>query len=283
MNVFALHAPTDSVGLRWTGSAIAIVAIHAGLIAAGIWWYHQPAPPGVAIPTIMIDMAPATAAPETQPLDIAPGPEMMQSEAPSEPPPEPVQQKQVEEQIPPTPLMEKPVVEAPPEQKIEPTPPPPEPAKIIPNPPKPVPEKPKPKPIRAEVKKKPNDTPAAPQTTAAPRAERVAPAASAAAAGASRAASASYNQLVQSHLQRFKQFPQSARTGQSGTAVVRIAFTLDRSGRVLSSRLLGSSGNSALDAETLAMIRRAQPFPAFPPEKTGGTEAFNVPLRYDLR
>ena len=72
-------------------------------------------------------------------------------------------------------------------------------------------------------------------------------------------------------------------TIKSGTAVVRIAFTLDRSGRVLSSRLLGSSGNQALDAETLAMVRRAQPFPAFPPEKTGGTEAFNVPLRYDLR
>lgn len=283
MNVFALHVPTDSAGLRWTGSAIAIVAIHAGLIAAGIWWYHQPAAPGVAIPAIMIDMAPATAAPETQPLDIAPGPEMQQSEALSEPPPEPVQQKQVEEQIPPTPLIEKPVVEAPPEQKTKPTPPPPEPAKVIPDPPKPVPERPKPKPIRAEVKKKPNDMPAASQTAAAPRAERIAPAASAAAAGASRAASASYNQMVAAHLQRFKQFPQSARTGMTGTATVRVAFTLDRSGRVLSSRLLGSSGNSALDAETLAMIRRAQPFPAFPSEKTGGTDTFNVPLRYDLR
>lgn len=283
MNVFALHAPTESVGLRWTGSAIAIVAIHASLIGAGIWWYHQPNPPGVTMPAIMIDMAPATAAPETQPLDIAPGPEMQQSDAPSEPPPEPVQQKQADEQIPPTPLMEKPVVEAPPEQKAEPTPPPQEPAKIIPDAPKPVPEKPKPKPIRAEVKKKPNDTPAAPRTTAAPRAERIAPEASAAAAGASRAASASYNQMVASHLQRFKQFPESARTGMTGTATVRVAFTLDRGGHLLSSRLLGSSGNSALDTETLAMVRRAQPFPAFPPEKIGSTEAFNVPLRYDLR
>ncbi len=280
MNVFALHAPTDSVRLRWAGSAMAIIAIHAGLIAAGIWWYRQPNPPGVAIPAIMIDMAPATAAPETQPLDVAPGPEMQQSEAPSEPPAEPVQQKQAEEQIPLTPPMEKPVVEAPLEQKAEPAP---EPAKIVPDPPKPVPEKPRPKPVRAEVKKKPSDTPAAPRTTAAPRAERIAPAASAAAAGASRAASASYNQLVQSHLQRFKQFPQSARTGQSGTAIVRIAFTLDRGGRVVSSRLLGSSGNQALDAETLAMVRRAQPFPPFPPEKIGGTDSFNVPLRYDLR
>ena len=280
MNVFALHAPTDSVRLRWAGSAMAIVAIHAGLIAAGIWWYRQPSLPGVAIPAIMIDMAPATAAPETQPLDVAPGPDMQQSEAPSEPPPEPVQQKQAEEQIPPTPPMEKPVVEAPPEQKAEPAP---EPAKIVPDPPKPVPEQPRPKPVRAEVKKKPSDTPAAPRTTAALRAERIAPAASAAAAGASRAASASYNQLVQSHLQRFKQFPQSARTGQSGTAIVRIAFTLDRGGRVVSSRLLGSSGNQALDAETLAMVRRAQPFPPFPPEKIGGTDSFNVPLRYDLR
>src|SRR6478735_6644641 len=50
--------------------------------------------PRDTMPTIMIDRAPATAAPETQPLDIAPGPDMQQAEAPSEPPPAPVQQSQ---------------------------------------------------------------------------------------------------------------------------------------------------------------------------------------------
>ena len=151
-NAFALHAPTDRTALRWTASAIAIVAVHAGLIAAGIAWYQNRIPPGVAIPAIMVDMAPATAAPQIQPDDVTPGPEMEKSEEMSEPPPpEPMQQAVVEEQIAPTPPVEKPEVQAPPEQTPDPTPPPPEPAKLEPEPPKPKPlptlPPPKPKPM----------------------------------------------------------------------------------------------------------------------------------------
>ena len=120
----------------------------------------------------------------------------------------------------------------------------------------------KPKVVRAEAKK-PTDAPPAPRTTASPKAERQAPAASAVSAGASAAALASYRQMVAAHLQRFKQYPPAAKAaGQQGTS--RVSFTLSRSGGVLSVGLGGSSGHSALDAETLAMVRRAQPFPAFP-------------------
>lgn len=286
MTPFALHAPTDRTALRWIGSAVVIVAIHAGLIAAGLGWYRQQAPAGSEMPAIMVDMAPAAAAPETSQQDAAPGPEMLQAEATSEPPPppEPVMPQPLEEQVAPTPPVEQPVVEAPPEQKIEPTPPP-EPAKVEPEPPKPEPEKPAPtpKPERAEPKKKPSDTPPAPRTTAPPRVDRRATAASTASAGAAAAAALpSYRDRLAVHLQRYKQYPSEARSaGQQGVAM--LSFTVSRSGQVLGSRLAGSSGVAALDAETMAMIRRAQPLPAFPPEMTQASLSFTVPVRFSIR
>jgi protein TonB len=130
--------------------------------------------------------------------------------------------------------------------------------------------------------KKPTEAPPAPRTTAAPRAERQAPAASAISAGASAAVIASYNQLVAAHLQRFKQYPPGAKAaGEQGTA--RLSFSLGRGGQVLGSRLAGSSGHAALDGETLAMVRRAQPFPGFPPEMKQASMSFNVPVQFSIR
>ena len=101
-------------------------------------------------------------------------------------------------------------------------------------------------------------------------------------AGATAAAIASYNQLVAAHLQRFKQYPPEAKAaGQQGIA--RLSFNLGRAGQVLGSRLAGSSGHAALDGETLAMVRRAQPFPAFPPEMKQGSMGFNVPVQFSIR
>jgi protein TonB len=287
MNPFALHAPTDRTALRWIGSAVVIVAVHAGLIAGGLNWYRQQAPAGNEMPAVMVDMTPAAAAPEMSQQDAAPGPEMLQAEAPSEPQPlpEPVQPQQMDEQVAPTPPVEQPAVEAPPEQKIEPTPPPPEPAKVEPEPPKPAPvEKPEPKPVPAEVKKSLSDTPPAPRTTAPPRADRRAAAASSSASAGAAAAAAlpSYRDRLAAHLQRYKQYPSEARAaGRQGVAM--LSFTVSRSGQVLGSRLAGSSGVAALDAETMAMIRRAQPLPAFPPEMTQGSLSFTVPVRFSIR
>jgi biopolymer transport protein ExbB len=124
--------------------------------------------------------------------------------------------------------------------------------------------------------------PPAPRTTASPRAERQAPVMSAVSAGASAAAIASYNQLVAAHLRRFKQYPPQAKAaGERGVA--RLSFSLGRDGQVLASRLGGSSGHAALDAETLAMVRRAQPFPAFPAEVKQATMSFSVPVDFSLR
>ncbi|MEA2818458.1 MAG: periplasmic protein TonB [Bradyrhizobium sp.] len=280
MNAFVLHEFDDRAAMaRWSASAAIIAAIHAALIAFGVAWYTHAPPPGVALPTIMVDLAPAStpSAPSVQPLDLPPGPEMREAEPPP-PPPETVKQEAIEEQLAPTPPEENPVVEAPPEQKIEPSPPKPEPAKNVPDQPKPIP-----KPVRTEVKK-PAAAPAGPRTSAAPKAERHASLtpSSAPAGATSAAALASYNQLVAAHLQRFKQYPSSAKAaGEQGIA--RLSFTLGRSGQVLGSRLAGSSGHPALDGETLAMVRRAQPFPPMPPELTQASMSFSIPVQFSIR
>ena len=237
-------------------------------------WYTQRPVPGVSLPAIMVDMAPASSAPQPTQEDLAPGPVMQQADAS---PPEPAVAEAVQEQIAPTPPQEKPEVVAPLEQKVE--------MKPATEPAKPVPEaKPtplKPKVVRADAKK-PTDAPPAPRTTASPKAERQAPAASAANAGASAAALASYRQMVAAHLQRFKQYPSAAKSaGQQGTA--RVSFTLSRNGGVLSVGLGGSSGHSALDAETLAMVRRAQPFPAFPADVKQSSMPFSAPVAFYIR
>jgi protein TonB len=91
----------------------------------------------------------------------------------------------------------------------------------------------------------------------------------------------SYRDRLAAHLQRFKEYPSEAKAA-GRTGVATISFTVSRNGQVLSSRLSGSSGVPALDAETMAMIRRAQPLPAFPPEITQASMSFNVPIRYSL-
>jgi protein TonB len=277
MNAFVLHDVTDHAGVRrWGGSGIAIVAAHAALIALFMNWYMQRPTPGINLPAIMVDMAPVTSSPQPTPMDLAPGPVMQQADA--SPPLEAAKPETVQEEIAPTPPQEKPEVAAPPEQKTTPTPPKPEPARIVPEQ-KPTPVKPKV--VRAEARK-PSEAPPAPRTTAAPRAERQAPAASAISAGASAAALASYRQLVAAHLQRFKQYPPGAKAaGQQGVA--RVSFTLGRGGQVISSGLGGSSGHAALDAETVAMVRRAQPFPAFPPELKQGSMSFSAPVAFHIR
>jgi protein TonB len=64
---------------------------------------------------------------------------------------------------------------------------------------------------------------------------------------------ATWRGSVMAHLDRHKRYP----GGGGGTSSV--AFTIDRSGRVLSARLIQSSGSAILDEEAVALARRASP------------------------
>lgn len=92
------------------------------------------------------------------------------------------------------------------------------------------------------------------------------------------AAVAAYRQRVLAHLARYKVYPESARErgirGRTG-----IAFTLTGSGSVASVSIASSSGAPILDQATLAMVRRAQPFP---PNPAGGSASFTAGVNYNL-
>jgi periplasmic protein TonB len=80
-------------------------------------------------------------------------------------------------------------------------------------------------------------------------------------------------------LERNKRYPAEAEARQEH-GVSSLAFSLNRQGRVTSARIAGSSGSSALDAETLALVRRVQPFPPPPPEVGGAQISLVVAIRY---
>jgi periplasmic protein TonB len=87
---------------------------------------------------------------------------------------------------------------------------------------------------------------------------------------------------VNTRLNQFKRYPSQARVrGHEGR--VTVAFTLNTDGRVVSSKIVKSSGSAILDQETLDLIARAQPYPV-PPDGTGGQDLFlEVPISYGFR
>jgi protein TonB len=83
-------------------------------------------------------------------------------------------------------------------------------------------------------------------------------------------------------LERNKRYPEGAQARREH-GVAQVFFSLDRNGRVIASRVLRSSGASALDEEALALLRRAQPFPAPPRELPGEHVDLTVPIRFNLK
>jgi protein TonB len=88
----------------------------------------------------------------------------------------------------------------------------------------------------------------------------------------------SWQRSLLAQLQRHARYPQQA---SHARGVVHVIFSIDRSGRVVSSRIVQSSGSAALDADALATISRAQPLPKpsadIPDDQLA---SINVPIRY---
>jgi protein TonB len=238
----------------------------------------------------MIELAPLPVAPEAPPQEVAvgvqqemstestpteakeepvkeePEPEIepVKTEPPKELPPEPVERKvETEVEIPELPKIDTAaaVLEAP-------APPPPEPEKA----------ETKPEEKKKVEKKKPKPRPkSVAQATSAPKpvdARRARTNAAPTSGVASSMSIATWRGSVMAHLNRHKRYP----GGGGGTSSV--AFTIDRAGRVLSARLIRSSGSSILDQEAVALARRASPVPAPPPNIGGGSIVLSVPVRF---
>jgi protein TonB len=164
-------------------------------------------------------------------------------------------------------------------QEAENTPPPKEeetkPPEFVAEAPLPIPEPPKPEPEQAEVVlpkpeplKEPEPPPPAPPPTA-PQAARTPP-----------PTVVRWQSRLTAHIERFKRYPGRAH-GEAGIATV--AFTIDHEGRLLRSTIVQSSGSTALDQETLAMLVRAQPMPPPPDQISDDELTFRLPVGFGVR
>jgi periplasmic protein TonB len=251
---------------RWSICGAVIVLAH-GTIAASVVNWHETIEPAESAAAIVVEFAPVPVAPAAPQTDIAPGPEQVMSEASPERPVEQVEEKQKTEEK----LAARPVEEPPPEIKPAPNP------DVALEPPhqevtRAQPQAPRtPAPTTSAPQALPEQTAALP---AAPMQGRLTPRTS--------NAVPTWKTEILALLERNKRYPEAAQSRhQQGTA--QVFFSLDRQGRVIDSRVVRSSGASALDEEALALLRRAQPFPPPPRELPGERVDLTVPIRFNLK
>jgi periplasmic protein TonB len=251
--------------LRWGMCLALIAALHVGGAWVAMHWHpaEAPAPPPPPA-AVMIDLAPLPAAPPAPPSEIPPGPKQEVSQ-PS--PPEPA----VQPIVPPSPPRPAPKGEVPLPRKPKPTTPK-RPERIV---------------LHEPPKLRPDNKPPALATTAPPEvqassAPTVAAPTSSLVPAPSATAVPTWQGLLLGRLEQFKRYPSVAELRrQQGVAELR--FTMDRKGRILSASIEKSSGFDALDEETLALIHRAEPLPAPPPEVMGDPIELVVPVQFFLK
>jgi periplasmic protein TonB len=240
--------------------------LHAGGAALALLHWHEDSDADAVAGAISLELAPRfAAAPVTSP-DVAPGP-LMQEEMLS-----PQASKQTAEQV----DREMPRVEQSPMAR--------EPEVAVPTA-KRVEEQKRDEEVKREAAQNTNQT-SAPLTTAPPRIE-AAPSTTAVAPSPGSAANAvhiqlTWNKALVAHLNRFKRYPDAARSrGVQGQ--VSVTFTVDRAGQVVASHIVHSSGSSALDEEALAVLRRASPLPRPPAQLAGATLNLTIPIQFKIR
>jgi periplasmic protein TonB len=302
--------------LRWSVCAAIAILAHGAIAARMLYWQAQPdamAPTA----TIVIELSPVVTVPEVLDKDTPPAPDLVQADSPSdkvvekdieerqiaveetfepelvdpelEPTPErvPLQpreaRQEVEIQAVETTSQTAPVVVIEQKSEAELAPPPkpnddkeidaprsapadarPHPRTVQPKPVKPAPNEPQ--------KQAPDHTISKRQAAQVRQAAAQAPAVS---APSNSNALPNWKSQIVGILERNKHSLESHDHGIS-----TLAFSLNRQGRVTSARITASSGSATLDAETLALVRRSQPFPPPPPEVPGAQIGLVVPVLY---
>jgi protein TonB len=249
----------------WSAALLFAVAGHAAVAAIALNWTATAdnAPPA-APPVLMISLAPIVA-PQMPVEQVAPGPQAADS-TPEEEQMQPEKIVESQPHIPKLPDVKK-------EEAVAMLPPPmPEPKPQIKPEQKPAETK---KQERKKTERRVASRASAPASFDAPRAAQ----ANAPAAGAARvpaAALASWKSELMAQLNRNKRYP----SGASSTGTATVAFSINRSGQVTSTRLAHSSGDHALDQEAVSLPKRASPLPK-PPDGVGaGSIALTVPIRF---
>jgi protein TonB len=264
--MISLAADTRRELTRWALAGAIVLAAHGGFAAGMMYWRDTDDADDPAA-AIVIDLAPMPMTPTSIPNEVPPGPEQVQADASPQKPVEKVEE-QPEEKVEET----KEAREQQPElaPAIDPE------VVMAAAPPKKEPEPPTPA----------DNQPPAPVTTApqVPMAS-LGPVAAAPTQGKPSVnnsnAIPTWKRQIVGILERHKRYPAAA-NGAEGTA--QLAFSVDRQGRVLTSRILKSAGNAALDAEALEWVKRSQPFPAPPAAMVQGEKVdLAVPYKFNVR
>jgi protein TonB len=219
----------------------------------------EPAPPPVAeTPPPVPEPAPAPVAGTPPPVPAPPQPPVAETSPPvPEPAPPPVART-------PPPAVERPPVTEPPRPTPKASPAP----RRVRTPRLPAKERSEPRRTRPESATAESEPT---RSTSAP-AKAFAPAISSEDAQA-------YRGVVFSRIAEEKRYPEAARErAPHGVAIV--SFSIGASGQLAGASLVQSAGDPILDAEALATVRRASPFPPPPP---GAPRRFSAPLSYRVR
>jgi protein TonB len=255
---------------RWLSAAVFVVTAHVGCAALAMLHWEEDSDDFGGGP-IVIEMVPAAAAMPVDTPDVARGP--LIQEQTETPPPSEETKEVVEQEIPP----------------VDPSPLAPEPEVALPMPHPDAEKKPEEEEPKEEVPQQRSADQAAPipLTTAPQRVEAKdippVPAAPSPQASPDVARSkATWEKALVSHLNRFKRYPDRARIRRH-QGNVRVSFTIDRTGRVTASRVVGSSGSPALDDEALAVLQRASPLPAPPAQVPGESFNWTMPIQFRIR
>ena len=250
----------DQLSVRIWGLSGAAVTVLTG---AALWWAvtHVPAqvvaPSAAPPPAIAIDMSPMPTPAPAPPQEVDPGPQQMVT------PPEPQPDTPQQVDAPPSPASHPPV----PVPKVKKVKVHKKTAKSAPQPVKPVP-------MQAPVAEKMTAPPAADNTLS-----QSSSAASVSHASRSSNAPITWQGDILARLERFKRYPAEALAErQEGTPI--LFFVMDRRGYVLFAKVWKSGGFALLDKETLAVVRRAEPFPPPPEEIAGATVSLTVPIEF---
>jgi protein TonB len=256
--------------LRWVAAAVVVTGMHIGGGALAMLQWDDGEPPEESAGSVAIELAPVAMAWPVDTTDLAHGPLMEEAAPTAQATHEAVEE--VEEDLP----------------RVDPSPLAPEPEVALPIA-KPVddrkPDEQSQEPLPQEQNKE--HAAPAPLTTSPPRVNTTTTADTAAAPAPGTSAipasiQASWQRALISHLNRFKRYPEAARArGIQG--LVKVEFTIDREGRIVAAHVAQSSGSSALDAEALATLRRANPLPAPPVKAADATFYLVLPIHFRIR
>ena len=234
---------------RWVSAAAIAVAAHAVLGLAATAW-KSPNEPLIPEPVVLVELPPASA-----------------SEAMSEPTPASQPEYIPQQQALP---FKVPTISAPlPDDAV-----------LLPPEPKRTPSLATPTPQSSPT---PVAAPAPTRTEPAPTAATSAvPSNSAGNSAKAKKEQANYYAMVSAHLNQRKKYPTEARKARE-QGVVKVRFTVDRSGNISNVSITGSSGHAILDQATLALMQRVAPLPTMPDSMAQNKVTISLPIDYSLR